>query len=81
MTSTWRAPERYPPPRTSGPKGTFLLWGNRGHFYFGLTPSAKTYKDVRVVSPCEGTGYEIGSMSLIHGARHPDEAKQFYNWG
>jgi len=35
---------------------------------------------VQVVSPCEGTGYEIGSMSLIKGARHLDEAKKFYDW-
>lgn len=32
------------------------------------------------VAPCEGTGYEIGSMSLIKGARNADEAKKFYNW-
>jgi iron(III) transport system substrate-binding protein len=32
------------------------------------------------VAPCEGTGYEIGSMSLIKGARNPDEAKKFYDW-
>lgn len=32
------------------------------------------------VAPCEGTGYEIGSMSLIKGARNPDAAKQFYDW-
>ena len=37
-------------------------------------------KPVQVVSPCEGTGYEIGSMSLIKGARHLDEAKKFYDW-
>ena len=35
---------------------------------------------MKVVSPCEGTGYEIGSMSLIKGARHLDEAKKFYDW-
>ena len=35
---------------------------------------------VQVVSPCEGTGFEIGSMSLIRGARHPDEARRFYEW-
>ncbi len=49
-------------------------------FQHDMIDAAKTYKDVRVVSPCEGTGYEIGSMSLIHGARHPDEARQFYDW-
>jgi len=32
------------------------------------------------VAPCEGTGYEIGSMSIIAGARNMDEAKQFYDW-
>ena len=32
------------------------------------------------VAPCEGTGYEIGSMSLIKGARNPEPAKKFYNW-
>lgn len=35
---------------------------------------------VKVVAPCEGTGYEIGSMSIIEGARNIDEAKQFYDW-
>ena len=35
---------------------------------------------VQVVAPCEGTGYEIGSMSIIEGARNLDEAKQFYDW-
>lgn len=33
-----------------------------------------------VVSPCEGTGYEIGSMSIIKGARNPDEARKFYDF-
>ena len=35
---------------------------------------------VKVVAPCEGTGYEIGSMSIIKGARNMDEAKVFYDW-
>ena len=35
---------------------------------------------VVAVAPCEGTGYEIGSMSIIEGARNMDEAKQFYDW-
>ena len=35
---------------------------------------------IKVVAPCEGTGYEIGSMSIIKGARNMDEAKQFYDW-
>ena len=35
---------------------------------------------VNVVAPCEGTGYEIGSMSIIEGARNLEEAKKFYDW-
>ncbi len=35
---------------------------------------------IQVVSPCEGTGYEIGSMSIIKGARHPEEAKMWYDF-
>ena len=35
---------------------------------------------IKVVAPCEGTGYEIGSMSIIKGARNLDEAKKFYDW-
>jgi iron(III) transport system substrate-binding protein len=32
------------------------------------------------VVPCEGSGYEIGSMSLIKGGRNPEAAKRFYDW-
>ena len=35
---------------------------------------------IKVVAPCEGTGYEIGSMSIIAGARNMEEAKRFYDW-
>lgn len=35
---------------------------------------------VEVGSPCEGTGYEIGSMSMIEGAQNEEEAKVFYDW-
>jgi len=35
---------------------------------------------IKVVAPCEGTGYEIGSMSIIKGARNMEEAKKFYDW-
>jgi iron(III) transport system substrate-binding protein len=35
---------------------------------------------VKVVAPCEGTGYEIGSMSIIKGAKNLDSAKKFYDW-
>ena len=35
---------------------------------------------VTVVSPCEGTGFEIGSMSIIKGAKNLENARKFYDW-
>ncbi|WP_425329988.1 ABC transporter substrate-binding protein [Terrirubrum flagellatum] len=35
---------------------------------------------IKAVAPCEGTGYEIGSMSIIKGARNLENAKKFYDW-
>ncbi|MCB1814918.1 MAG: ABC transporter substrate-binding protein [Candidatus Competibacteraceae bacterium] len=35
---------------------------------------------VAVVAPCEGTGYEIGSMSIIAGAPNLENAKTWYDW-
>jgi iron(III) transport system substrate-binding protein len=35
---------------------------------------------VKIVAPCEGTGYEIGSISIIKGARNMAEAKAFYEF-
>jgi iron(III) transport system substrate-binding protein len=35
---------------------------------------------IKVVAPCEGTGYEIGGMTLIKGARNLENAKKFYDW-
>jgi iron(III) transport system substrate-binding protein len=35
---------------------------------------------VEIVAPCEGTGYEIGSMSIIRGARNLENARRFFDW-
>jgi iron(III) transport system substrate-binding protein len=35
---------------------------------------------IKIVSPCEGTGYEIGSMSIIKGAKNLENAKKWYDW-
>jgi iron(III) transport system substrate-binding protein len=35
---------------------------------------------VEMAAPCEGTGYEVGSMSIMKGARNMDNAKKFYDW-
>jgi len=35
---------------------------------------------VKPVLPCEGVGYEIGSMAIIKGARNLDNARKFVDW-
>jgi len=36
--------------------------------------------NLKIVSPCEGTGYEIGSMSIVKGAKNMENAKKWYDW-
>ncbi len=33
-----------------------------------------------IVAPCEGTGYEIGAVSIVKGARNPGEARAFVDF-
>ena len=35
---------------------------------------------VETITPTDGTGAEIGSMSIIKGARNLEAAKKFYDW-
>ena len=42
--------------------------------------NAKRGFPVHTTAPCEGTGYEIGSMSIIDGARNMANAKKFYDF-
>lgn len=35
---------------------------------------------VATITPAEGTGAEIGSMSIVKGARNASAAKKFYEW-
>jgi iron(III) transport system substrate-binding protein len=35
---------------------------------------------VAAASPCEGTGYEVGSMSILKGARNLEAAKAWYDF-
>jgi iron(III) transport system substrate-binding protein len=35
---------------------------------------------LKMVVPCEGTGYEIGGLSIIKGARNLENAKAFVDW-
>ena len=45
----------------------------------GMTEIATGFP-VKIVVPCEGTGYEVGSMSIVKGAKNRDNAKKFYDW-
>ncbi|MER9492655.1 ABC transporter substrate-binding protein [Mesorhizobium sp. M0006] len=49
-------------------------------FQHDVINAAKQNPAVKVVSPCEGTGFEIGSMSIVTGAKHVEEAQKFYDW-
>jgi iron(III) transport system substrate-binding protein len=35
---------------------------------------------VEPVLPCEGVGYEVGSVAIIKGTRNPDAARKFVDW-
>jgi iron(III) transport system substrate-binding protein len=35
---------------------------------------------VATTTPCEGTGYEIGGIALVKGARNAEAAKRYYDW-
>lgn len=38
------------------------------------------YSDLTLSYPKEGTGYEVGAVSILGGARNPDAAKAFMDW-
>lgn len=35
---------------------------------------------IELISPCEGTGYEVGGVSILKGARNVENAKLFVDW-
>ena len=50
-------------------------------FQHDVINAAKQNPAVKVVSPCEGTGFEIGSMSIVAGAKHVEEAQEILRLG
>jgi len=50
------------------------------NFQHDLVPYVLQGAPIRIVSPCEGTGYEIGSMSIVKGARNLKQAQAWYDW-
>jgi iron(III) transport system substrate-binding protein len=49
--------------------------------FVALAPGEKALGfPIEAITPAEGTGAEIGAMSLIKGAPHPEAAKKLYEW-
>ena len=46
----------------------------------GLLPPLMRGFPVEPVLPCEGVGYEVGSIAIIKGARNPEAARRFVDW-
>ena len=49
-------------------------------FIHDVVTEAQAGFPVKGVAPCEGTVYDIGSMSIVRGARNLDNARKFYDW-
>jgi iron(III) transport system substrate-binding protein len=49
-------------------------------FLHDLVTFAVQGAPLKLVAPCEGTGYEVGSMSIIKGGKNPKEARIWYDW-
>lgn len=49
-------------------------------FMHDVSTELKNGFPVGMSGPCEGTGYEVGSMSILKGARNMENAKRFYDW-
>lgn len=49
-------------------------------FIFGFDKWRHDKYPVKAVAPCEGTGYEIGGIALVKGARNRANAQRYYDW-
>ena len=49
-------------------------------FIFGFDRWRYDKYPVKSVAPCEGTGYEIGGIALVKGARNKANAIRYYDW-
>ncbi|MDR0217776.1 MAG: ABC transporter substrate-binding protein [Enterobacteriaceae bacterium] len=49
-------------------------------FLHDYSLEAENGAPIKLISPCEGTGYEIGGVSIIKNARNLDNAKLFVDW-
>ena len=49
-------------------------------FIFGFDKWRYDKFPVKTAAPCEGTGYEVGGIALVKGARNKDNARRYYDW-
>ena len=49
-------------------------------FLFGFDKWRFDKYPVKTAAPCEGTGYEVGGIALVKGARNKDNARRYYDW-
>ncbi|MEX3009480.1 ABC transporter substrate-binding protein [Hoeflea sp. TYP-13] len=49
-------------------------------FMHDMVKLAKAGFPLKIVSPCEGTGYEVGGVSIIKGAKNIDAAKRWVDF-
>ncbi|MFZ5991803.1 MAG: ABC transporter substrate-binding protein [Deinococcota bacterium] len=49
-------------------------------FMHDLVEFKKQGFPIEIVAPCEGTGYEIGGLSLVRGAKNKANAQAFMDW-
>ena len=49
-------------------------------FIFGFDKWRYDKFPVKTAAPCEGTGYEVGGIALVKGARNKEAASRYYDW-
>jgi len=49
-------------------------------FIFGFERWRYDKFPVKTAAPCEGTGYEVGGIALVKGARNKENARRYYDW-
>ena len=49
-------------------------------FLFGFDKWRFDKYPVKTAAPCEGTGYEVGVIALVKGARNKENARRYYDW-
>ncbi|MBI3732451.1 MAG: ABC transporter substrate-binding protein [Chloroflexi bacterium] len=49
-------------------------------FSHDIVAAQESQLPLQLTFPAEGTGYEIGAMAIVKGAKHPELAKAWFDW-